>query len=138
MAADGKQIFVVEDDRFLSSLLKARLERDGYNIANAFDGVEAMNFLKANVPDLIILDLIMPAMSGFEVLEAISIDPRLNQIPVFVLTNLAQEADVQKAKRLGAKEYFVKVRSSIDQIVIAVKRLVAASPQAIPAAGAAS
>jgi len=137
MAADGKHIFIVEDDRFLSSLLKARLQRDGYTVTNAFDGIEAMDSLKTNAPDLIILDLIMPAMSGFEVLEAISIDPRLNQIPVFVLTNLAQEADVQKAKRLGAKEYFVKVRSSIDQIVTAVKRLVT-SPAAVPTAGAVS
>jgi|SRR3989344_5134571 len=137
MAADGKHIFIVEDDRFLSSLLKARLQRDGYTVTNAFDGIEAMDSLKTNAPDLIILDLIMPAMSGFEVLEAISIDPRLNQIPVFVLTNLAQEADVQKAKRLGAKEYFVKVRSSIDQIVTAVKRLVTPSA-AVPAAGAVS
>ena len=122
---DAKIIFVIEDDKFLSSLLKARLEKDGFTVVQLFDGEEALNALK-NVDatvDLILLDLIMPKVSGFEVLEAMALDPRMNKTPVIVLSNLAQENDVEKAKQFGAKEYFVKVRTSVNDIVDRVKAL---------------
>ena len=74
---DGKKIMVIEDDRFLSSLIKARLEKDGFTILQAFDGEEALQTLREpeNRPNLIILDLIMPKVTGFEVLQNISITP---------------------------------------------------------------
>jgi CheY-like chemotaxis protein len=112
-----RNIFIVEDDRFLSSLIKARLEKDGYVTTQAFDGEEALNILKQVKPDLVVLDLIMPKLSGFEVLEAIAMDPLLNRIPVVILSNLAQESDILKAKQLGATEYFVKIKVSIDDLV---------------------
>ena len=108
---------VVEDDKFLSSLLKARLEKDGFGTVQAFDGEEAINLLRQAKPDLILLDLIMPKVSGFEVLHTISLSPQLNKIPVVVLSNLGQDDDIQKARSLGAAEYFVKVRVSIDNLV---------------------
>lgn len=119
--ATQKSVLVVEDDRFLSSLIKARLEKDGYVVTQAFDGEEAMNMLKKERPDLIVLDLIMPRMSGFEVLQMISMNPLLNQTPVIILSNLAQESDILKAKELGAIEYFVKIRVSIDDLVNKIK-----------------
>lgn len=120
-----KTILIVEDDRFLSSLIKARLEKDGLTVNQALDGDEAMTWLKKSKPDLIILDLIMPKVSGFEVLEKISLDPQLNKVLVVVLTNLAQDEDVRKAKQLGATEYFVKIRVSIDELVKRVQALLA-------------
>ncbi len=123
--ADAKKVMIIEDDRFLSSLIKARLEKDGLGIVQAFDGEEAMKLLKQVKPNVIILDLIMPRVTGFEVLEAISISPELNSIPVVILSNLAQDSDIQKAKNLGAKEYFVKVRVSIDDLVSKIKSILA-------------
>ncbi len=119
--ATKKTVFVIEDDRFLSSLLKARLEKDGFAVVQVFDGADALNVLKQAKPDLIVLDLILPKASGFEVLETISMNPLMNRIPVIVLSNLAQESDVLKAKQFGATEYFVKVKVSIDQLVNKIK-----------------
>jgi two-component system phosphate regulon response regulator PhoB len=115
--ADRKLVMIIEDDRFLSSLVRARLEKDGFKVQQAFDGEEAIAILKETKPDLVVLDLIMPRVTGFEVLEAISISPELNRTPIVILSNLAQDSDVQKAKSLGAVEYFVKVRVSIDDVV---------------------
>jgi len=119
--ATQKSVLIVEDDRFLSSLIRARLEKEGYAITQAFDGEEALDILKQAQPNLVVLDLIMPRVSGFEVLEAISVNPLVNQIPVIILSNLAQESDVLKAKQLGATEYFVKIKVSIDDLVNKIK-----------------
>ena len=121
--ASGKKVMIIEDDRFLSSLIKARLEKDGLEVKQAFDGEEAIQALKQSKPDLVVLDLIMPRVTGFEVLEAISLDPALHKIPIVILSNLAQDSDVAKAKSLGATEYFVKVRVSIDDVIQKVKSI---------------
>ena len=123
--SDQKTIMIIEDDRFLSSLMKARLEKEGFGIIQSFDGEEALNILKEKKPSLIILDLIMPKVTGFEVLQTISITPQLQGVPVVILSNLAQDSDIEKARQLGAKEYFVKVRVSIDDLVNRIKALVA-------------
>jgi len=125
MAEPGKIIMIIEDDRFLSSLMKARLEKDGFSVLQAFDGEEAIALFKDKTPSLIILDLIMPKMTGFEVLQTISLTPQLEKVPVIILSNLAQDSDIEKARQLGAKEYFVKVRISIDDLVTRVKALLA-------------
>jgi DNA-binding response OmpR family regulator len=125
MANEPKKIAIIEDDHFLSSLMKARLEKEGFTTLQAFDGEEAITTLKQSPPSLIILDLIMPKITGFEVLQTISITPELYKIPVVILTNLAQDSDIQKARELGAKEYFVKVKVSIDDLVARIKTLAA-------------
>ena len=129
--ADAKKIMIVEDDKFLSSLIKTRLEKEGFTIIQAFDGEEATNLLRQNRPDLIVMDLVMPKVNGFEVLQSISISPQLEKVPVVILSNLAQDSDIQKAKELGAKEYFVKVKISIDDLLQKVKDLTLATPNQI-------
>ena len=124
MPVNAKKIMIVEDDRFLSSLMKARLEKEGFTVVQAFDGEEAMGMLKQEIPSLIILDLIMPKVTGFEVLQMISITPQLEKVPVVIVSNLAQDSDIEKAQQLGAKEYFVKVRVSIDDLIGKIKTLV--------------
>lgn len=119
----SKKILIIEDDHFLSSLMKARLEKEGFMITQAFDGEEALNLLKQLEPDLIVLDLIMPKVSGFELLENISVDPQISRIPVMILSNLGQDSDIEKVKRLGAVDYFVKVKTSIDDLVNHVKEI---------------
>ena len=120
---NAPKVLIAEDDHFLSSLLKARLDKEGFVVKTVFDGQEALNYLKEFLPNVIILDLIMPSVSGIEVLEQISIDPQYNKIPVIVLTNLGQEEDIQRAKQLGAAEYFVKARTSIDDVVVAIQNV---------------
>ncbi len=120
-----KKVMLVEDDRFLSSLIKARLEKDGFTVTQAFDGEQAIQILMADRPNLVILDLIMPKTNGFEVLKTISLTPGLADTPVIIVSNLAQDSDIEKARQLGAKEYFVKVKISIDDLVDKIKSLVA-------------
>ncbi|MGC9968889.1 MAG: response regulator [Minisyncoccia bacterium] len=124
MADGDKKVMIIEDDRFLSSLIKTRLEKEGFHVAQMFDGEEAIQALKQERPNLIILDLIMPKVTGFEVLQAISILPGFENTPVMILSNLAQDSDIEKARQLGAKEYFVKVKISIDDLIGKIKSLV--------------
>jgi DNA-binding response OmpR family regulator len=123
---DTKKIMIIEDDKFLSSLIKTRLEKEGFATIQAFDGEEATNLLRQERPDLIIMDLIMPKVNGFEVLQTISITPQLEKVPVVILSNLAQDSDIEKARELGAKEYFVKVKISIDDLMKKIKDLTVA------------
>ena len=120
----SKKVVIVEDDHFLSSVLKSRLEKEGFLVLQAFDGDEGLVMVRKEKPDVVLLDLIMPKMSGFEFLQALSMNPQLKSIPVIVLSNLAQESDIQKAKTLGVQQYFVKVRISVDDIVSRVKELI--------------
>ena len=124
MADEPKKIMIIEDDRFLSSLMKARLEKEGFSVTQAFDGEEAIQALKAEMPALVILDLIMPKVTGFEVLQMISITPQLDKVPVVIVSNLAQDSDIEKARQLGAREYFIKVKISIDDLIGKIKSLV--------------
>jgi DNA-binding response OmpR family regulator len=125
MANEPKTIMLIEDDHFLSSLMKARLEKEGFTVVQAFDGEEAMHTLKEVLPSLIVLDLIMPKVTGFEVLQMISITPLLDKVPVIIVSNLAQDSDIEKARQLGVKEYFIKVKVSIDDLIEKIKTLVA-------------
>jgi len=114
---ETKKILLVEDDPFLSSLLKNRLIKENLEVAHARDGQEALDLLKNYKPDLILLDLILPKKSGFEVMEGIRQDPQLQNAPIIIISNLGQPEDVQKGQQLGAVEYFIKAKTSIDDLV---------------------
>ena len=120
----AKKILLVEDEPLLSNLLKQRLEKEGMEVVQARDGQEALDFLRASKPDLIILDIILPKVSGFEVLQFLQSDPQLEKAPVIIASNLGQEADVNKGKTLGAVQYFIKAKMSIEDLVGEVKRAV--------------
>jgi DNA-binding response OmpR family regulator len=123
MADTGKKVMLIEDDRFLSSLLRARLEKDGVTVDQMFDGENAVERLLTERPDLVVLDLIMPKINGFEVLKAMSLTPGLDRTPVVIVSNLAQDSDIEKARQLGAKAYFVKVKISIDDLIGKIENL---------------
>ena len=118
------RILIVEDDRFLSSILKGRMEKNNFAVEQAFDGEEGLAKLREFRPDMVILDLIMPKVSGFEFLERISTDPEFNQAPILIVSNLGQDSDIQKAKDLGAIDYYVKVRTSIDDLDRIIKNII--------------
>ena len=87
----------------------------------ATDGEMALEAIKSFVPQVILLDLILPKRSGFEVLEVIQSDPQFSGIPVIILSNLGQDTDITKGKQLGAVEYFIKAKTSIDDLVMKVE-----------------
>lgn len=115
------KILVIEDDPFLANLLKLRLQKEQMEVISAVDGDDAIKKLNEVEPDLILLDLILPKKSGFEVLENISKNPSLRNKPVIIISNLGQTADIQKGKELGAVEYFVKAKISIDDLILKIK-----------------
>lgn len=119
----GKNVLWVEDDKLIGSILAKKLISSGFNLSHAKNGEEAMAHLKDNVPDIIILDLMLPGMDGFEILQQVRMDERLKKVPAMILSNLSKPSDIEKAKMLGAAKYMVKASSSLDQIVAEVKNL---------------
>jgi len=122
-----KTVLLVEDDKFLSTLLKNRLEKEGLTVTHASDGEEAVNILRSGQkPDLTLLDVILPKKNGFEVLEEIRQDPGLTHLPIIIISNLGQDTDVARGKDLGAIEYYVKAQTSIDDLVLKIKAFIGA------------
>ena len=113
----GQAVLLVEDDPFLSSLMKTKLEQSGLSVVLATDGEQAVQLAEQYMPKVVLLDLILPKKSGFEVLEAIRNNPQLQNVPIVILSNLGQDSDVAKGRDLGAIEYFVKAKTSIDDLV---------------------
>ncbi len=114
-------ILVVEDELFLARTLKDNLEAAGYRVSVALDGEEAIEQVKQEKPDLILLDLVLPKRDGFAVLEQMLKNPEWKMIPIIVLSNLGGEDDIERAKELGAQEYFIKAHSSIDEVIQKIK-----------------
>lgn len=104
----GESILVVEDTELLRKIYHDKLVSDGYGVVTAANGLEALNALRSEKVDLILLDLIMPVMSGLEALEAIKADPRTKDIPVLILSNLGQDADIERGLSMGAIDYLIK------------------------------
>ncbi|MDD5164974.1 MAG: response regulator [Candidatus Pacebacteria bacterium] len=119
----GKNVLWVEDDKLIGSILAKKLISSGFNLFHAKNGEEAMTHLKDNVPDIIILDLMLPGMDGFEILQKTRMEERLKKVPTMILSNLSKPSDLEKAKLLGASKFMVKASSSLDQIVAEVKAL---------------
>jgi len=123
MGEQAARILVAEDDRFLRRAAEATLRQRGFTVLTAADGEETLRQARAEVPDLILLDLIMPKLQGFEVLRALKGDPATAHIPVIVLSNLGQPTDVQRTMESGAAAYFVKANLSLQDLVRRVEEL---------------
>jgi DNA-binding response OmpR family regulator len=117
-------ILIVEDEIFLANLLLLRFQKENFEVVQAFSGTEALKKLDEIAPDLVLLDLILPNKNGFEVLEEISRNPQWQSIPVVIVSNLGQESDIERGRQLGALDYYVKARLSIDELVKKVKDIV--------------
>jgi DNA-binding response OmpR family regulator len=111
------KILFVDDDNFLRKVYKAELEDHGYEVLLAADGEEGLAMAKANDPDLILLDMIMPHKNGFEVLTELQANPLTKNIPVIILSNLGQKDDIRKGLDLGAVDYLVKDNTTLGVIV---------------------
>lgn len=122
-SADKKKVLWVEDDKLIGTILAKKLITSGFDLYHAKNGEEALETLKTVKPDGIVVDLILPGMSGFDILQRVKMDPGLQHIPSMVLSNLSKPSDIEKAKVLGAKKFLVKAATSLDQIVFEVKEL---------------
>lgn len=120
------KILLVEDDPFLSSLLKNRLQKEGFEIILVRDGDEALDSLNNFAPNLILLDIILPKKSGFEVMEEVKKNPQFKgqKIPIIIISNLGQPEDIERGRKLGAIEYFIKAKISIDELIEKIKSFV--------------
>jgi len=118
----AKKILFVEDESALQKTFNDILKQEGYDVISALDGATGLKAAKAEKPDLILLDLVLPKMHGFEVLQALKEDAVTKDIPIIVLTNLESVGDVEKALELGATTYLVKASYSLEEVVKKIKK----------------
>lgn len=121
MADIQKKILLVEDDDGLANVYKMRLETEGFTVRRVSNGEDALAAAIEFVPDLIVLDVMMPKVSGFDVLDILRNTPDTANIKVVMLTALSQESDKEKAEKLGADDYMVKSQVVIADVVERIK-----------------
>ncbi len=117
-----KKILLIEDESALQKAFGELLKQEGYETFSALDGESGLRLAKAKKPDLILLDLVLPKLHGFEVLKGLKADPETKDIPVIVLTNLEEAKEVEKAIELGATTYLVKAQYTLEEVVEKVKK----------------
>ena len=117
----SKKILIIEDDKFLRELIAQKLFKEGFEAAEAIDGEEGIKKIKSENPDLILLDLILPGIDGFEVLSRMREDSTLASISVIILSNLGQKEDVEKGLKLGAVDYLIKAHFTPGEIIDKIK-----------------
>ncbi len=123
MADSKAQILIVEDDPLMARLYSKVFTIEGYEVVMAADGEEGLSCVHKSAPTIILLDVMMPKLNGLELLEKLKADPATKKIPVIMLTNLAGQADAEKAITLGAVKYIVKSEYEPKQIVNMVKEI---------------
>lgn len=119
-----KSILIIEDDQFLRDLISLKLDKEGYRVLKAIDTQEGLKKAKEEMPDLILLDLLLPGMNGFEFLALIKQDQDLVKIPVIILSNLGQEEEIQKGFKLGAIDYLIKAHFTPEEIVEKIQKFI--------------
>ncbi len=116
-----KKIMIVEDDIFVMDIYRTKLSGEGFEVIEAENGVEAVKKIKGNIPDLILLDIIMPYMNGLEFLEEIRKEEKYEKIPVILLTNLSQREEIESGMKLGASDYLIKSHFTPSEVLEKVK-----------------
>lgn len=115
------KVLIVEDDKFLRDLILQKLQREGFDTIPALDGEEGLKLAKEKLPDIILLDLILPGLDGFEVLRQVKADSNTKLIPVIVLSNLGQKEDMDRAFSGGAEDFMVKANFTPGEIIAKLK-----------------
>jgi len=119
----AKTILIIEDDKFLRELIAQKLIKEGYDTSEAVDGEEGIKKIKEEKPDLVLLDLILPGIDGFEVLARMREESTLSSIPVIILSNLGQKEDVEKGLKMGAVDYLIKAHFTPGEIIEKIKNV---------------
>lgn len=121
----GKKILLIEDDPFLRNLMMIKLQKEGFNVSEAFDGEDGLAKASKIKPALVLLDLILPGIDGFEVLRQLKSNPALNSIPVIILSNLGSRTDIEKGVKMGAYDFMIKAHFTPEEIVEKIKNALA-------------
>jgi len=116
------KVLIAEDDEFLLKVYRMTLEQEKFDVVIAEDGEEALEQAAKEKPDLILLDILMPKKDGFDVLKELKENKGLKNIPVIILSNLGQTADIEKGKELGAVDYIIKGDVDIENVIKKVKK----------------
>lgn len=111
MPGKGKKILIVDDDRFIAGIYGAKLESEGFAVVMATNGIDGIEAAKKERPDLILLDVLMPKMDGFEALDRLKKDAQTKRIPVMMLTSMGQKEDVDRGLAAGAADYLFKTKT---------------------------
>ena len=116
-----RSILVIEDDKFLRELIVRKLEEEDFIVSEAINGEDGIKKIKEEKPDLVLLDLILPGIDGFEVLSQMKKESSLISIPVIILSNLGHKDDVEKGLKLGAVDYLIKAHFTPGEIIDKIK-----------------
>ncbi len=116
------KILLVEDEELIITLLENKLTEKGYLLSIARDGEEGLKKMKESKPDIILLDIIMPKKGGFEVMKIMKKDKELKDVPIIVLSNSGQPVEIEKIKKLGAKDWLIKAEFDPEEIVEKIKK----------------
>ena len=113
----AKKILLVEDEEILVDLLQKKLTEPGYLVFLARNGEEGLKLMRENPPDIVLLDIVMPKMGGFEVLEEMAKEDSLKKIPVIIISNSGQPVELDRAKKLGAKDWLIKTEFDPEEVL---------------------
>ena len=118
-----KHVLIVEDDVFLSGIYKKKFEVEGFKVSVSDNGEKGLADAKKKMPDIILLDILLPKLDGFAVLKALKADKGAKDIPVILLTNLGQKDDVEKGVEMGAEDYLIKIHFKPSEVVDKVRKI---------------
>jgi len=118
-----KKILLIEDDKFLRELMVKKLLTMDYDVTSAVDGESGLSMIKEIKPDVVLLDLILPGINGFEVLEKAKQNPEIADIPVIILSNLGQKEDIERGQKLGAADFMIKAHFTPQEVVNKIKTI---------------
>lgn len=118
----GPKILIVEDDKFLRDLIERKLAQTSYQVITATDGEEGLKMIQEQKPALVLLDILLPSMSGWEVLEKMKTNSEMSKIPVLILSNLGEKEDVEKGLKMGADDYIIKAHFTPNEIIEKVEK----------------
>lgn len=122
----AQKILIVEDDKFLRDLIQQKLNKEGFVTLVAIDGEEGVRIAQTELPHLVLLDLILPGIDGFEVLKRLKGDSKTSSIPIVVLSNLGQKEDMDRTLKSGAEDFMVKAHFTPSEIVEKVRSILKA------------
>ncbi len=122
VASIRKKILLIEDEEIMIDLLQRKLEKEGYEVKLARDGEEGLEKIRQEMPDLVLLDIVMPKVGGLEVMEEISKDQELKKKPVIIISNSGQPVELERVKELGARDWLIKTEFDPQEVLDKVKQ----------------
>src|SRR3989338_3599955 len=129
-----KKILVIEDEKTLSDAIIKKLKVEGYEVDSAYDGSEGLEKMRMFKPDLVLLDILMPKVDGFQVMETVHKNAELSKIPIIIISNSGQPVEIERAIKLGVKDYLVKAEFDPGEVIDKVKNIIGGPEQANGAA----